>query len=185
MSFPGAIHTCELLRPSMSSNSIGDEVLTYASYATDVPCRHYLERGKEMFEDSVTVKALARLMLPFGQQVDEKFQARSILTPDADTGFTGTLADASDTSMVTDSDASGTLNIGEVVLIESEHVRISAISGTTVTVSRGHNGTTAAAHTAAAIKRLLVPLVEIAYVNHDPGGQGHHVECDLRQARAF
>ena len=70
-----------------------------------------------------------------------------------DTGLTGTLADASDTSItsIEGGDTETLVYPGDTLLIESEQVYVTAVSTTTVTVQRGVNGTTAAAHTAQAI----------------------------------
>lgn len=70
-----------------------------------------------------------------------------------DTGLTGTLSDTSDTTITASGDATNLIYPGDTLVIESEQVYVSAVSGTTVTVTRAVNGTTAAAHAA---KSLLV-----------------------------
>jgi len=70
-----------------------------------------------------------------------------------DTGLTGTLSDTSDTTITASADAASLIYPGDTVVIESEQVYVSAVSGTTVTVTRAVNGTTAASHAA---KSLLV-----------------------------
>ena len=70
-----------------------------------------------------------------------------------DTGLTGTLSDTSDTTITASADAASLIYPGDAVVIESEQVYVSAVSGTTVTVTRAVNGTTAASHAA---KSLLV-----------------------------
>ena len=70
-----------------------------------------------------------------------------------DTGLTGTLSDTSDTTITASADATDLIYPGDTLVIESEQVYVSAVSGTTVTVTRAVNGTTAAAHAA---KSLLV-----------------------------
>lgn len=70
-----------------------------------------------------------------------------------DTGLTGTLSDTSDTTITASANASSAIYPGDTLVIESEQVYVSAVSGTTVTVTRAVNGTTAAAHSA---KSLLV-----------------------------
>jgi len=62
---------------------------------------------------------------------------------------TGTLDSTSDTSLTVDS-ATG-LAVGQTLKIEDEQVFCTALSGTTLTVERGKNGTTAAAHTSKAV----------------------------------
>lgn len=72
-------------------------------------------------------------------------------------GVTGTLADAADTSMTLS--VADLVEAGSTLLIESEQVFVSAVSSTTATVRRGVNGTTAVAHTAAALSLALYPAV--------------------------
>jgi len=66
---------------------------------------------------------------------------------------TGTLADASTPTLTTS--ASGVLEAGQTLQIESEQVYVQAGSGTSWTVERGVNGTTAAAHAAPAMERYV------------------------------
>lgn len=68
-------------------------------------------------------------------------------------GLTGTLADATDTTITTTegADTTGLIYPGDTLLIESEQVYVTAVATTTVTVERGVNGTTAAAHTSQAL----------------------------------
>lgn len=73
--------------------------------------------------------------------------------------LTGTLTDASDTSLTTNSAADSLIDIGETIVMASEQLYVSAVSGTTVTVTRAQNGTTATAHTAVAISRRRYPAV--------------------------
>lgn len=70
-------------------------------------------------------------------------------------GVTGTLSDASDTSMVIS--VSDGLEVGQTVQAETEQIYISAVSGTTATVVREMNGTTAAAHSAVALYAAQYP----------------------------
>lgn len=70
---------------------------------------------------------------------------------------TGTLADASDTSLTLS--AAADVEAGMTLKIESEQVYVSAVTTTTATVTRGVNGTTAAAHAAAAIYVGRYPAV--------------------------
>lgn len=87
-------------------------------------------------------------------------------TPYGASGFTGTLSSETDVSLVPNADASATIRPGHTLLIESEQVYVSAVSsdGLTVTVERGVNGTTAVAHTAAAISIYKYPLGVETYV---------------------
>lgn len=70
-----------------------------------------------------------------------------------DSGLTGTLSNTTSTTLTAATTAAGIIYPGDTLLIESEQVYVSAVSGTTVTVTRAVNGTTAAAHAA---KSLLV-----------------------------
>lgn len=74
-----------------------------------------------------------------------------------DSGLTGTLSDASDTSLVASADASSEIYVGDTLLIESEQVYVSNVETTTLTVTRGVNGTTAAGHTDASLLRRVFP----------------------------
>lgn len=65
-----------------------------------------------------------------------------------DTGLTATVADASGTTVTTSAAASSLVYPGDTIVIEDEQLYVSAVNGTTVTVQRGINGTTAAAHSA-------------------------------------
>ena len=71
-------------------------------------------------------------------------------------GVTVTASSDSATSLT--ASASGAVVAGMTLLIESEQVFVSAVSGTTLTARRGVNGTTAAAHTAKAASKALYPL---------------------------
>lgn len=85
-------------------------------------------------------------------------------------GSTGTVADGSGTSLTLGT--SGVVFAGDTLLIGSEQLYVEEVSGSTATVVRGVNGTTAAAHSAAAayrgqypdpVKRFVVALVTEAY----------------------
>jgi len=78
-------------------------------------------------------------------------------TPYTDSGFTGTLATTTGTTLTADSDPSATVKVGHTILIGTEQMYVSAISDTSVTVTRGVNGTTAAAHSEAAINVYKYP----------------------------
>lgn len=73
------------------------------------------------------------------------------------TGLTGTLADATDTSLVSSATASALIFPGDVAVQEDEQMYVSAVSGITVTVQRGINGTVAVAHAAKAISIRRYP----------------------------
>lgn len=62
-------------------------------------------------------------------------------------GATGTLANGTTTTLVLSAAATGSVEIGHTVLIDNELVYVTNTSGTTVTVERGINGSTATAHT--------------------------------------
>lgn len=78
-------------------------------------------------------------------------EEREAVLTSAGAAVTGTLADAADTTMVVSDLAD--LAIGQLLLIESEQVEILAGTVSPLTVRRGVNGTTAAAHAAAALTR--------------------------------
>lgn len=79
-------------------------------------------------------------------------------------GITGTVADASGTTLTLS--AEGTIKRGQTIQIGEEWMYVSAVSSdgsNTATVLRGANGSTAAAHTAAAISiRTFPELVTMA-----------------------
>lgn len=75
----------------------------------------------------------------------------SVLTSSA-TSFTASTAPGSDR-----------LGVGSAILIDSEQIGVIGLSGTTVTITRGLNGTTAAAHIAAsAIDVFTYPVIDSA-----------------------
>jgi hypothetical protein len=97
------------------------------------------------------------------------------------TAITGTVASANGTSLTLS--ASGTIKAGQTLKIEDEQLFVSAVSSTTVTVRRGVNGTTAAAHDAKAIfvatypeavKRMTLHLATQDY--NDLGSKGYDRE---------
>lgn len=63
-------------------------------------------------------------------------------------GCTGTVADTTGTALVQSTEK---LKAGQTVLVESEQMYVSAVSGVNATVRRAVNGTTASAHAAAAV----------------------------------
>lgn len=71
------------------------------------------------------------------------------------TAVTGTVATTTGTTLT--ASASGTVEAGHTILVESEQMFVSAVSGTAITVQRGVNGTTAAAHSAKAISLAQYP----------------------------
>jgi hypothetical protein len=75
-----------------------------------------------------------------------------------DSGLTGTLDDASDAAITASADASSTIYPGDVLIIESEQVYVSAVATDQVTVTRGINGTTAAAHSSSTLSIRRYPL---------------------------
>lgn len=73
---------------------------------------------------------------------------------------TGTVADATGTTLtISGAVADGSLYTGHTLLVESEQMFVTSYTGTgtSVTVERGVNGTTAAAHSSKAIARALYP----------------------------
>lgn len=77
--------------------------------------------------------------------------------PVDDTGAAGTVGDATSTTVTVD-DASG-LSAGQTLRLDSEQMFVESIAGTTLTVKRGVNGTTAAAHAGAAVKVYRYPAL--------------------------
>jgi len=75
--------------------------------------------------------------------------------PTRATAVTGTVADAASTSLAIS--VSAGLEAGQTISIGSERMFVSAVATTTATVERGVNGSTAAAHTAAAISVYEYP----------------------------
>ncbi len=76
-------------------------------------------------------------------------------TPWRSTGTTATMADASTTTATLG--AAALVDAGDTLLVESEQVYVESVSGTTATVWRGVNGTTAASHAAASASRACYP----------------------------
>lgn len=75
----------------------------------------------------------------------------------AATGLTGTLSSSSDTTLTASADASTLISVGDTLVIESEQLDVTDVTGSTIGVTRGINGTTAASHTTAAISRRVFP----------------------------
>lgn len=73
------------------------------------------------------------------------------------TSLTGTLDSASDTTLALS--AAGGVYAGVTLKLGAEQMYVESITGTTATVIRGMNGTTAAAHTAASVKIAEYPPV--------------------------
>ena len=74
-----------------------------------------------------------------------------------DTGLTGTLDDASDAAITASADASTTIYQGDTLLVESEQMYVTSVTTDQVSVTRGVNGTTAAAHASKTISRIIYP----------------------------
>lgn len=103
-------------------------------------------------------------------------------TPYRSSGLTGTLSSDTDTSLVPGITATDIVKPGHTLLIESEQMYVTTVStnGLEITVERGVNGTTAAAHNAAAIyiykyprpvSRKAMDLVKREYSNLSPSGK--------------
>lgn len=71
------------------------------------------------------------------------------------TSATGTIATTTGTTMT--ASASGVIEAGHTIRVESEQMFVSAVSGASLTVRRGMNGTTAAAHSAKTISIAQYP----------------------------
>ena len=76
-------------------------------------------------------------------------------TPWQATSVTATVADATSTSLTLS--ATGTVNGGHTIRVESEQMFIESVSSTTATVVRGVNNTTAAAHSGKAVTLAKYP----------------------------
>ena len=74
-----------------------------------------------------------------------------------DTALTGTVATTTGTTLTASATAEVLIDVGETIKVEDEQMYVSAISTTSLTVVRGINGTTAAAHSAKAIYRRRYP----------------------------
>jgi len=80
-------------------------------------------------------------------------------TPYTATSITGTVADASGTTLTLS--AEGTIEAGHTILVESEQMWVSAVTSDgskEATVTRGVNGTTAAAHSAKTLSTYDYPF---------------------------
>ena len=85
----------------------------------------------------------------------------------SDTGLTGTLDDASDAAMTASADASSTIYQGDTLLVESEQMYVTSVATAEVSVTRGVNGTTAAAHTTKTISRIVYPPDVVGAVQNE------------------
>jgi len=85
-------------------------------------------------------------------------------TPYRSSGLTGTVATTTGTTLTASADASAAIYPGQTILVESEQMYVTAVVTTSITVERGVNGTTAAAHNAAAISIYKYPLEVKTYV---------------------
>ena len=74
-----------------------------------------------------------------------------------DTGLVGTLDSDSDTSLTLTATGQNILYAGETIRMGDEQLYVSAVAGTAVTVERGVNGTTAAAHSNVSVLRRRYP----------------------------
>lgn len=74
-------------------------------------------------------------------------------------GLTGTLSNSTDTTItsVEGGDTEQIIFPGDTLLIETEQVYVTDVDATTITVTRGVNGTTAAAHTTQALNIRRYP----------------------------
>jgi hypothetical protein len=76
---------------------------------------------------------------------------------------TGTLTSAGDLSLVTSVSTEGVLDAGDTLFMGTEQLEVLDVSSTTITVTRGINGTTAATQTAVALYlRRFPPDIERA-----------------------
>lgn len=71
------------------------------------------------------------------------------------TGLTGTVANGTATTLTASADASNEVKVGDTIIVESEQMYVSAVATTEITVTRGVNGTAAAAHSSKSILRRL------------------------------
>lgn len=103
------------------------------------------------------------------------------------TNSTGTLAEALDSSETGVDVSSGALfAIGNILLIEGEQMLVTAKSVNTLTVTRGYNGTTAAAHVTGLVVYVYSPATDVPTATRQMIGwvqrQDKSAENGLRQA---
>lgn len=79
-------------------------------------------------------------------------------------GATGTVATTNGTTLTLS--VSAAVKVGETILCETEQMYVSAVSGTSATVTRGVNGTTAATHSTAALSRAAYPASVVAMTEY-------------------
>lgn len=72
-------------------------------------------------------------------------------------GLTGSLTDATGTSLVLSGSATSVVEIGHTVLVNDEQVYVTSTTGTSATVVRAVNGTTGTAHLAQAVSIIEYP----------------------------
>ena len=98
----------------------------------------------------------------------------------------GAVADTTTTTVTVDDGTD--FAIGQTVLVDSEQMLVTAISGNTLTVTRGLNGTTAATHaddTTVSILRWPAPVERAALINtariwtRTPAFEPFYVDADL------
>jgi hypothetical protein len=99
----------------------------------------------------------------------------------------GLLDEALDTSETgVDVDDGSLFAIGNIILIDSEQMKITGISTDTLTVTRAYNGTTAAAHTSGAVIYLYAPATNVPTATRQMAGwvqrQDKSTADGLRQA---
>lgn len=73
MSFPGAVHTCDLQEFILAEDDLNEATREWANYATGVPCRAYNVAGGYAETGGESEKFISswRAMLPYGQTVTE------------------------------------------------------------------------------------------------------------------
>ena len=74
-----------------------------------------------------------------------------------DSGLNGTLADGTTGALVLTGSASGTIDVGHMLLVDAEQVYVTAYSGTSATVERGKNGSTGTAHAGVDVNIIQYP----------------------------
>lgn len=148
------LHTGDMISLSEAAVDLTG-ALTYGTVLTpstdywltpDNPLPHEPYRGIELNQWS----ALCR-WFPVGRRRVKLTGVWGYSYETEDTGLTGTLSDASDTTITASADASAIVFAGDTLVIESEQVTVTSVASTTITVARGINGTTAGGHAGKAL----------------------------------
>lgn len=111
-----------------------------------------------------------------------------------DSAVSGTVADATSTSITLSGSATTNAEIGHTVVLDSEQMYVTGATGTALTVERAANGSTGTAHSAATVKVVEYPgpVIEAVFIQtarlwrrKDSAFSNFIVSADSSQSMAF